>query len=136
MNIKKLKKSGLNIFASIEIEKLPRDILDIFHTQNIKYSKDDTLCLVGSGGQKLWEKLNHPLNENQHPIDKYTIEQMKVFDPNIQIIFPHPTFNIPLQKISRFLNISRQSLIGIDIHRQFLFRTTPLTKINAIVISK
>jgi epoxyqueuosine reductase len=123
---------GLNIFAAVEVSKLPKDILDIFNAQKIPYSDNDTLCLIGAGGKDLWNHLSHPLNENNHPIDHYSIEAMKNLDQNIQIIFPHPQWNIPLQRIGRFLNISRQSLLGIDINKEFglwfAFRVAFLTQ--------
>lgn len=119
MNIQKLKESGLNIFSSTEIKKLPNEILENFNAQKISFSNDDTLCVVGSGGRELWQKLIHPLDEMKDPFDRYTITQLKKLDPTGKIIFPHPSWNIPLQKICRILHISKQSPIGIDIHREF-----------------
>ena len=119
MNITLLKNIGLNIVASIEMTKLPADILNVFDTQNIPYSDQDILYIVGHGGRDLWENLTHPLDNNLHHFDNFTIEQMKTLDPHQQVIFPHPTWNIPLQKIGRLLNISKQSLLGIDINKEF-----------------
>ena len=59
---------------------------------------------------------------------------MTILDTNAQILSPHPKLNIPLQRIGRFLNISRQSLLGIDINQEyglwFAFRGAFLTKLK------
>ncbi|MBC7537965.1 MAG: hypothetical protein H7281_04040 [Bacteriovorax sp.] len=132
MKIEILKHSGLNIFAAVEVSKLPVDILDILKAQNIPHEAQDTLCIIGSGGRDLWKHLTHPLNEILHPIDNFSIETMKKLEDNIQILFPHPQWNIPLQRIGRFLNISRASLLGLDINKDygpwFAFRGAFLTK--------
>jgi epoxyqueuosine reductase len=134
LNTEILKKLGLNIFASVEVSQLPNDILEILTAQNIPYEAEDTLCIIGNGGRDLWEHLTHPLNEMLHPIDNFSIETMKKLEDNIQIIFPHPQWNIPLQRIARFLNISRPSLLGLDINKDFglwfAFRGAFLTKIK------
>ncbi|MDD4976305.1 MAG: hypothetical protein PHY93_18245 [Bacteriovorax sp.] len=119
MKTENLLNSGLNIFAAVEVSKLPKDILEIFTAQKIPYADNDTLCLIGHGGRDLWDHLTHPLNEKIHPIDNYSIKAMQKLGANIQILFPHQEWNIPLQRIGRFLNISRQSLLGIDINKDF-----------------
>ena len=132
----KLKKIGLNIIASTEIINLPKEILDILQEQNIPFTSDDTLCIVANGGKELWNHLPHPLDESINPIDQFSIQQMKILDPDMRIIFPHNEWNIPLQRIGRFLNISRPSLLGIDINQDyglwFAFRGAFLTKNNLI----
>lgn len=35
------------------------------------------------------------------------------------MIYPHPKFLFPLQRLGRDLNISRPSLVGIDIHEKY-----------------
>lgn len=132
MKIENLKALGLNLFASVEVGKLPDDILGIMDDQQIPYCKEDTLCIIGHGGKDLWEHLPRPLNENLHPIDTFSTEQMKKIDADCQILFPHQVWNIPLQRIGKFLNISRRSLLGIDINKDFglwfAFRGVFLTK--------
>lgn len=132
MNPDHLPHLGLNIFATTEVSKLPQDILDILTSQNIPFSDDDTLGIIGHGGKALWEHLPHPLNRALDPIDNFSINEMKKLEDNIQILFPHPQWTIPLQRIGRFLNISRPSLLGLDIHKDFglwfAFRGAFLTK--------
>ena len=57
MNTHHLKRFGLNIFAAVEVKKLPTDILDMFSKQNIPFTEQDTLCIIGNGGGDLWEQL-------------------------------------------------------------------------------
>lgn len=119
MYTEQLKLLGLNIFAAIKMSKLPQDIIDIFTAQNIPYIETDVLCLIGNGGKELWKHLPHPLNVNQHSIDNFSIEQMKPSGNDIRILYPHKKWTIPLQKIGRFLNIGRPSMLPIDINKDF-----------------
>ncbi len=112
---------GLNIFSSLLIKDLPEEILKNFEEQNIIYASDDFICLVGHGGNDLWNHLPHPLNEKENPIDQFSIEQVhkfaqKYLKSECRIIFPHQQINVPLQRIARAMNISRKSLLGLDIN--------------------
>ncbi|MFA6238564.1 MAG: hypothetical protein WC635_14615 [Bacteriovorax sp.] len=127
-----LADTGLNLFQSIEVSKLPKEILEIFYKQNIPFESNDTLYLFASGGRDLWNRLTHPLNESEHPIDHFSISQIKKMDPKARILFPHEEWNVPLQRLGRLLNISRPSPLGMDISNEyglwFAFRGVFLSK--------
>jgi hypothetical protein len=135
INTKNLYSLGLNLIAATEVSKLPPDLINFFSKKNISFQLTDTLCLIASGGKELWEHLPHPLNEFDHPIDQFSIDQMKKIQVeqkiDVRILFPHPFLHIPLQKIGRFLNLSRPSFLGLDINDNygawFAFRGAFLT---------
>lgn len=137
--INKLASLGLNLFSCVKVDLLPKDILTLFDLQKISYDKNDTLCVLAHGGKTLWKNLPHPLIEENHPIDRFSIEQMKLFAKNyleddIQILFPHSEYTIPLQRLGRFMNLSRSSLLGLDINKEygvwFAFRGAFLTSVK------
>ncbi len=119
-----LANRGLNIFGSIRAEKLSSEILRDFAAAGIELSGRETLCVLASGGRTLWENLPKPLNENSHPIDNFSLAQVSwlndsvLKDANLKILFPNKYF-IPLQKIGRLLNISRPSVLGLDLNQEF-----------------
>lgn len=134
--IDELKKAGLNIFLSIKVSDLPNYIYNFSPEQQQK-----TLCLVGHGGRDFWNQLPHPLVLTEHPIDKYGHEKIQHFAKNslndqIEILFPSNELIFPIQRLSRFLNFSKQSPQGIDISLEyglwFAFRGIFLTK-NEII---
>lgn len=129
-----LSNSGLNLVGALLMSKLPADIAQFFIDQQIPSSPDDTLYLVASGGANLWNHLPHPLSADDHPIDQFSIEQIKKIDPEARILFPHPKWNIPLQRLGRILNLSRPSLLGLDISDEyglwFAFRSAFLSKLK------
>jgi hypothetical protein len=110
---------GFNLIASIEVADLPNDMKASFSEQKISFEKDDSLCVIASGGQELWDHLPHPLNSKNHPIDHYSRNCILAFDRKAQILYPHSQLVIPLQKIGRLLNIGRPSLLGLDINEHF-----------------
>lgn len=117
--VEDLKSLGLNIFLSIKVSALPVDLYPFTESQ-----KNKTLCLVAHGGKTLWANLPHPLDLNTHPVDQFSLKAMQKFaadvlDNDIEILFPDDKFFIPLQKISRHLNFSHQSPMGLDICREF-----------------
>lgn len=125
---------GLNIFLSVKVSDLPKDLF-LFSPHQL----DKTLCLVGNGGQSLWEKLPHPINLDLNPFDEYSVNQMKKFakeylEDDIEIYYPNDSYTLPLQRIGRFLNLCSQSPIGLDISEEFglwfAFRGVFLTSKN------
>lgn len=118
-NLEYFRDYGFNIFSSIKVSELSEDILKEFKNQNIPFSNWQRLVLVASGGKFLWPHLAHPLEKNSDPIDNYTRKIIADFDSNCQIVYPNNQWTVPLQKISRQLNLSRQSLLGIDHHNDF-----------------
>lgn len=133
-----LKNVGLNLIATIEVAKLPTEIIEYFKNNQVELNlEQDTLCLIANGGRTLWDHLPRPLNESLHPIDQFSIDQITKLDVDARILFPHEHLNIPLQKLGRLLNLSRPSLLGLDINKEygvwFAFRGAFLTtkKINS-----
>lgn len=119
-----LAGKGLNIFASARVRNLSREILDDFNTAGIELSGHETLCILGHGGRALWENLPKPVLEEEHPFDNFSLQQVQwlneqvIRDPALKILFPGGYF-IPLQKIGRFLNVSRPSVLGLDMNQEF-----------------
>ncbi len=137
--IEELSKAGLNLFATINVSDLPLDILESFKLQQIPYHNDQTLVLLAHGGKTLWKNLSHPLDKNQNPIDQFSLDKMQWFaknilENNIQVLFPHNEWTIPLQKLGRATNLSRESLLKIDICEDyglwFAFRGAFLTDVK------
>jgi epoxyqueuosine reductase len=118
MSVDKFKDYGLNIFATCPVQQLPAELRNYLPSDS--HNTDATLCIAASGGKALWEKLNHPLT-GQNPIDDFSSEVVRAFFPDAVILFPDNNSNsiLPLQKMARALNISRQSRLGIDIHQDF-----------------
>ena len=127
----RLADAGLNVFASIKVGRLPKGLVDQRHDGL-------TLCMIGHGGQKLWTKLKQPLDVQQHPIDHYTMTAVAQFsaktlqDDNVIILYPSNEIVAPLQRMGRALQLTHQSLLGIDIHAEyglwFAYRCALLTK--------
>ncbi len=127
---------GLNIFLSVKVSDLPKDLF-LFSTDQ----RDKTMCLVGHGGKTLWEKLSHPIKADLHPFDQYTVKKIKNFakrhlEDDFEILFPNENYTLPLQRIGRFLNLCSPSPIGLDISEEFglwfAFRGVFLTSKNVL----
>jgi hypothetical protein len=120
LDTSELSKVGLNIFLSIRVSEIPETIFKFNDDQ-----KNKTLCLIGGGGKSLWGNLPQPLDESRHPIDEFSIFHMQKFAKNslnedlIEILFPNENYIIPLQQISRLLNFSSGTPMGIDICQEF-----------------
>lgn len=119
-----LARKGLNIFASLKTKNLSSEILSDFAAAGISLTGRETLCILAHGGRTLWNNLEHPLDEARHPIDSFSLAQVHwlndtvLRDPSLNVLFPGEHL-IPLQKIGRFLNISRPSLLGLDMNQEF-----------------
>jgi hypothetical protein len=120
-----LNEAGLNVFASMPVKSLPAGILQDLEVQDIRLGLAKSIVLVGHGGRELWSKLAKPLDSSRHPIDQYTRDQILLFndeflhDADLQLLYPHPKWNVPLQKLGRALNVARPSKLGLDIHPRF-----------------
>lgn len=121
-----LKQKGLNLFAVTKTCDLPDDIKQLMQDQGIEMSlaKNEHLCLFAHGGTELWKHLPHPMNEEEHPVDRYSISMItnfaqKVWNKDIKVLFPGDQYVVPLQRIGRHLNLSRPSLLGLDINKDY-----------------
>lgn len=133
MSLDIFHQAGLNISSSIKVSALPEEMIQFLIENKIDHDlKKDTLWLIGSGGSDLWKQLPHPLNIDDDSIDTFCLKQIKSFDLNARLLFPHPDWHFPLQKLGRILNISRPSLMGQDISEEyglwFAFRGAFLTQ--------
>lgn len=119
IKLEEMKKMGLNLMASIEVSKLPKAITDAFSRQKILFDQNDTLTIIGSGGNELWKNLPRPINQMIHPFDNFSINYMMKLDGDARILFPKKEWAIPLQSLGRLLNLARPSLLGLDINQQY-----------------
>lgn len=126
------RDSGINIFGATLVKDLDGPLIEIIEKHIVKTANDDVICLIASGGRELWKHLKHPLEISQNPIEKYSIELIKNFDPNAVILFPNEDFHFPLQKLGRLLNLSTPSPLGLDLNVEygiwFAFRGAFITK--------
>jgi epoxyqueuosine reductase len=120
--LKILAGKGLNIFASVPMHELPADLRTFAPGEEYdRYS----LCVFGHGGTALWKSLAHPFVAAAHPIDAFTIAQIEwlmdsVFPAEEVILaFPRAGWILPLQRLGRFLNLARPSLLGLDLSEEF-----------------
>jgi hypothetical protein len=112
-NINYFKNHGFNILLTTPVNKIPDNIFNFSENQ-----KKKSLSLLGSGGSGLWDLL--PKNTSLNPLDDYTISVINNFriqnlESDVEILFPNDNLLVPLQQISRYLNFSHQSPIGLDI---------------------
>lgn len=130
-----LARRGLNIFASCRVERLPVELRECLGTA----ASAQTLCLIAHGGRTLWENLSHPLRSDQHPIDTFTTRLILEAFHDAAFLYPHPFHVPPLQKLGRFLNLARPSMLGLDINEKygpwFAYRAAFLTSLDIPEIS-
>lgn len=111
-------KLGLNIYLSCSINDLDEEILSYLKGLNFNLDDYQSLVLLGSGGKTFGLNFQYPLNEKDHPFDTFTINQITNLD-SPKILYPTEKYIPPLQKISRFFNYSTQSLLGLDISKEY-----------------
>lgn len=104
-------KLGFNIFLTTPVSDIPESIYSFNEIQ-----KKKTLIIIGAGGPELWEKI--PDKSIANFLDNYSLKALEISPPE-EILFPHENIIFPLQKISRFLNFSHQSPIGLDISENY-----------------
>jgi epoxyqueuosine reductase len=120
--LENLAAKGLNIFASVPMHELPAELRTF--AQEPEYDHY-SLCMLGHGGTALWKSLPHPLEASTHPIDLLTIAQIDWFtrtlfpDADVILAFPRPDWILPLQRLGRFLNLARPSLLGLDLNEEY-----------------
>lgn len=106
-----LNNKGFNIVLSSPVAKLTA--LPIAFTPE---QMNKSLCLIGSGGKMLWEKI--PNKSLPDPIDHYTVDVINELG-DVEILYPNEQYLLPLQKLGRHFNLSHQSPIGLDISKEF-----------------
>ena len=120
-----LSQLGLNLFASCVVNGLPGDLRDEFLNAGISLDEYSSLGLFAHGGRRLWENIKQPALEENHPVDTHSLKCLETFVQRVSprartlVFYPSDTLMIPLQRLGRFLNLSRPSLLGLDISRDY-----------------
>jgi len=132
--LQQMSDSGLNIYGASAISRLPNDLRAFFPAEY----HDWHFGLFGHGGRRMWDVL--PVTDSGHPIDDHARLRVDWFarevigDKDYVLAFPNPKLVLPLQRLGRYLNISRPSVLGIDIHPKFglwfAYRAVFLTKVR------
>ena len=135
--INQLNKLGLNLIAIEKVGNLSSEFQDSLRKNQIGFDLQDSIILLAHGGEELWRQLPHPIHEDDDPIDNFSLRAMREFadsviDGECKILFPLTDYLLPLQKLSRELNLSRPSPLGLDISQNFgvwfAFRGMLITK--------
>lgn len=129
--LQKLSQEGLNIFGSCLISNIPAEIKSELTTAGVPLENFTSLSMLAHGGRTLWTGIPQPAKKAKHPIDKHTLRQLENFGEML-ILFPEQKWLIPLQRLGRFLNLARPSLLGLDHNSEygpwFAYRAVFLTK--------
>lgn len=139
-SLKYLEDKGLNIFGSCHIRSLPAELQEDLLSANVPITEYTSLGVLAHGGRLLWENLQHPAKEVEHPFDNHSLlllDNLKnsiSAEEDILVLFPNNKWSIPLQRIGRFLNLARPSKLGLDLNLKFgpwfAYRAVFLTKIK------
>ncbi|MGZ3723487.1 MAG: hypothetical protein ACXVA9_11180 [Bdellovibrionales bacterium] len=131
-----LAERGFNIFAAIPLRELPAELRTFAPGPELDHFN---LCVMAHGGTALWKSLPHPLVRAENPVDAYTRAQIDWFasevlhDKKYVLAFPREDMLLPLQRLGRFLNIARASILGIDMNLEyglwFAYRGVLLTSV-------
>lgn len=131
--LQKLASEGLNIFGSCLVANLPPEIQNDLTKAGIPIADFKSLSILAHGGRTLWTRIPQPANAEQHPINNHTLRLLENFGAPPLILFPNEKWLIPLQRLGRFLNLARPSLLGLDLNSEygpwFAYRAVFLTKI-------
>ena len=129
--LEKLSHEGLNIFGSCLIANLPAEIQHDLTKAGIPLENFTSMSMLAHGGRTLWTRIPQPAIKEQHPIDKHTLRLLEEFGEKL-ILFPVEKWTIPLQRLGRFINLARPSLLGLDHNPEFglwfAYRAVFLTK--------
>lgn len=123
--IKAAARKGLNVFASAPTDSLPKEIQQALKKSIAELEKYHSIGIFAHGGRTLWENLEKPVIEFNHPVDNLSIKVWQEFAhralPNAEnyLLYPHDSLIAPLQKLGRYLKISFPSPLGLDINSEF-----------------
>lgn len=123
--LKRLNEFGINVHGSTAVAALPGDIRELFERAGIVLQNHQALALFGNGGPTLWSHLSPPFDDSQNPIDTFAALKIDQFLQDVrpgQVVmplFPVAGVHAPLQRVARFLNLSRPSPLGLDLHPEF-----------------
>ena len=134
-----LTEKGLNIQAVFDIRHLPEDIYASLNSACDDLSSYRQLVLIGHGGVSFWKAVSslvECVNENNHPIDSFSIELVQRFfaekAPELIYRVLYPGFSlIPLQQLGALAGWHNNSPFKVGVNQVwgswFAYRACVLT---------
>jgi len=128
---------GLNLFACFDCAQLPTPIVDIIAANDFDPQNFSRLLLIGHGGRRLWEEIQHRDQPTEDPFDDISVALTRQFlrdylgDPPVHFIYPETAIPLPLQQLGMLAGWHHPSPLGVGINGVyglwFAYRAAVLT---------
>jgi len=124
LGIENLKNEGLNLFAIMDIQRLPDQVVALLTKFNLPVSDQTRIILIGNGGRALWESIPPSLWLQADPVDQHSsaaacrFARQILTQDNYQIIYPGDT-PVALQQLGTIAGWHTPSPLGIGINPQW-----------------
>lgn len=124
LGIENLKNEGLNLFAILDIQRLPDQAVTLLSKLTLPVSEQTRIILIGNGGRALWASIPPSQWLQADPIDQYSsaaagrFAQQVLTQDNFQIIYPGIT-PVALQQLGTVAGWHTPSPLGIGINPQW-----------------
>lgn len=124
LGIENLKNEGLNLFAILDIQRLPDQAVTLLSKLILPVSEQTRIILIGNGGRALWASIPPSQWLQADPIDQYSsaaagrFAQQVLTQDNFQIIYPGIT-PVALQQLGTVAGWHTPSPLGIGINPQW-----------------
>lgn len=132
-----LAARGLNLFACFDCAQLPTPIVDIIAANDFDPQNFSRLLLIGHGGRRLWEEIQHRDQPTEDPFDDISVALTRQFlrdylgDPPVHFIYPETAIPLPLQQLGMLAGWHHPSPLGVGINGVyglwFAYRAAVLT---------
>ncbi len=119
--IEYLKGKGLNLFAILNVSRLPKRLTSALTDSTLAVSGEIRIILMGNGGQALWRSIPSAQWQQADPIDQYSRDTALEFagralaEDDYRVIYPGDT-PLSLQQLGSIAGWHTPSPLGIGMH--------------------